>query len=516
MAEKALAEKVFAETGTEVVIVGAGPAGLMLAYELALAGVETLVLEKLPRPIEQVKGGGIQPRTAELLESRGLLEPLLRRATPRDPVGGHFAALPVPLDCTPWQTRHPVPIAISQWEIEEVLEERAIAAGARVLRGTAVSGVESDNDGVVVTADGVRVRVRARYLVACDGGHSTVRKLLGLPFPGRPGTHQAVLADIRLSAVSSLVPQQIGHMSTLMRQAGGYWAMLAPLGGDRYRFTFGRADQADATGDAPITREEITDALRAVYGEETILGAVDNSSRFTDATRQLEHYRVGRVLFAGDAAHIHPPLGGQGLNLGIQDAINLGWKLAATVQDRAPSGLLDSYHAERHPVAAEVLHHTSAQRVLAAPQLDEDVAALRDIFIDLLRLPDTNRHLAGLMSGLSLRYELSHVHPLTGRRTPDADLVTDAGSVRLSALFRSGHAVLLDLAGIIPADLRLPARVDLVRATCADDLGAAALLFRPDGYLCWAADDSAACRTTLLPTIASDLTTSAGPLSGAH
>ncbi|MFD8963621.1 FAD-dependent monooxygenase [Streptomyces sp. NPDC059568] len=503
-----------AETGTEVVIVGAGPTGLMLAYELALAGVETLVLEKLPQRIEQVKGGGIQPRTAELLESRGLLEPLLRRATPRDPVGGHFAALPVPLDCTPWQTRHPFPIAISQWEIEEVLEEWAIAVGARVLRGTAVSGVESDNDGVVVTADGVRVR--ARYLVACDGGHSTVRKLLGLPFPGRPGTHQAVLADIRLSAVSSLVPQQIGHMSTLMRQAGGHWAMLAPLGGDRYRFTFGRADRADTTGDAPITHEEITGALRAVYGEETILGAVDNSSRFTDATRQLEHYRVGRVLFAGDAAHIHPPLGGQGLNLGIQDAINLGWKLAATVQDRAPSGLLDSYHAERHPVAAEVLHHTSAQRVLAAPQLDEDVAALRDIFIDLLRLPDTNRHLAGLMSGLSLRYELSHVHPLTGRRTPDADLVTEAGPVRLSALFRSGHAVLLDLAGIIPADLPLPARVDLVRATCADDLGAAALLFRPDGYLCWAADDSAACRATLLPTIAADLTMSAERLSGAH
>ncbi|MFE4829536.1 FAD-dependent monooxygenase [Streptomyces sp. NPDC056672] len=511
----------------------------MLAYELALAGVETLVLEKLPRRVEQVKGGAIQPRTAELLESRGLLEPLLRRATPSDPVGGHFAALPVPLDCAPWRTRHPFPIGIPQWVIEEVLEERAVVAGARILRGVAVAAVAAvaavsdagSDEGVSVTAGDLRVR--ARYLAACDGGHSTVRKLLGLPFPGRPGTYLAVLADIRLSAVSSLVPRRVGHMSDLTRQADGYWAMLVPIGGDRYRFTFGRADRTDVTGDAEVTsdtdvtgetdvtgdtgvtevvrdtevtHEEIAAALRAVYGEETTLGAVDNSSRFTDATRQLEHYRVGRVVFAGDAAHIHPPLGGQGLNLGIQDAVNLGWKLAATVQGRAPSGLLDSYHAERHPVGAQVLHHTSAQRVLAAPRPAEDVAALRDIFIDLLRLPDANRHLAGLMSGLSLRYELSGGHPLTGQRLPDADLVTRTGPTRLSALFGSGHAVLLDLAGIVPADLRLPARVDLVPATSADDLGAAALLFRPDGYLCWAADDSDACRTTLLPAIAADLT----------
>ncbi|MFK4687113.1 FAD-dependent monooxygenase [Streptomyces pristinaespiralis] len=494
------------EIETEVVVAGAGPTGLMLAYELALAGVETLVLEKLHQRTEQVKGGGIQPRTAELLESPGLLEPLLQRAVAQDPAGGHFAALPVPLDCAPWRTRHPYPIAIPQWQIEEVLEERAVAAGARVMRGTAVSGIESDNDGVVVTTGGPQVR--ARYLAACDGGHSTVRKLLGLPFPGRPGTHQAVLADIRLSAVSSLVPRRLGHMSNLTRHAGGHWAVLVPLGGDRYRITFGRVGQADRTDDSrdiPVTPEEITTALQAVYGHETTLGAVDNASRFTDATRQLEHYRAGRVLFAGDAAHIHPPLGGQGLNLGIQDAFNLGWKLAAVVQDRAPRGLLDSYHAERHPVGAQVLQHTSAQRVLAAPNPSEDVAALRDIFIDLLRLPDTNRHLAGLMSGLSLSYELPGEHPLTGRRMPDADLVTEAGPTRLSTLFGSGHAVLLDLAGTVPAGLRLPPRVDLVRATCTDDLGAVALLVRPDGYVCWAADSAAASGDTLLAAIAGDL-----------
>ncbi|MFD9127549.1 FAD-dependent monooxygenase [Kitasatospora sp. NPDC059571] len=494
--------------GTEVVVAGAGPTGLVLAYELALAGVDTLVLEKLPRRVEQVKGGGIQPRTAELLESRGLLAPLVERVVSQEPVAGHFAALAVPLDCTPWRTGHPCPIAVPQWEIEEVLEERATAAGARVLRGAAVSGVAPDDDGVVVTADGLQVR--AHYLAACDGGHSTVRRLLGLPFPGRPGTQQAVLADIRLSAASPLVPQQIGHMSSLMRHAGGHWAVLVPLGGDRYRLTFGRTDRADTTDDTDDTREEvgaeeITTALQAVYGPETALGAVDNASRFTDATRQLEHYRAGRVLFAGDAAHIHPPLGAQGLNLGVQDAFNLGWKLAATVRGRAPSGLLDSYHAERHPVGAQVLHHTSAQRALADPNPGEDVAALRDIVTDLLRLPDANRHLAGLMSGLSLRYDLPGDHPLTGHRLPDAELVTDTGLVRLSALFRSGHAVLLDLAGAVPGDLRLPPGIDLVRATCAEDPGATALLVRPDGYVCWAADGPAADRGALLDAIAGGL-----------
>ncbi|EDY49684.1 HbmL [Streptomyces clavuligerus] len=509
------------EQQAEVVIAGAGPTGLTLAYELALAGVDCLVLEKLERRVEQVKGGGLQPRTAELLELRGLLEPLRRRALPGGGVAGHFAALPVPLDCTPWQTRHPFPIAIPQGEIEDVLEERAGAAGARVLRGAAVREVEPDGDGVTVTTDGPRVR--ARWLVACDGAHSTVRKLLGLPFPGRPGTHRAVLADIRLSAVSPLVPRRMGHISTLTRRAGGHWSMLVPLGGDRYRITFGRADRTGADQDTPVTHEEIATALRAVYGDGTTLGAVDNASRFGDATRQLEHYRVGRVLFAGDAAHIHPPLGGQGVNLGIQDAFNLGWKLAATVRNRAPGGLLDTYHTERHPAAAQVLHHTSAQRALAEPEPGGDLAALRDLFIELLRLPDANRRIAGLMSGLSLRYEppgepsgsSGHgAHPLVGRRVPDADLLTGTGPTRLSTLFHSGHALLLDLTGTVPTGLRLPPRVDLVRATRTDDgpgvlaaPDAAALLIRPDGHVCWATDTPETDGGTVLAAIARHLTT---------
>ncbi|WP_254885742.1 FAD-dependent monooxygenase [Streptomyces sp. NA02950] len=494
------------EIETDVVIVGAGPTGLTLAYELALAGVRAVVLERLEERLKQVKGGTIQPRTAEMLELRGLLEPMLKRATPRDDTAtGHFAMLPVTLDCTPWDTAHPYPIGLPQWEMEEVLEERATALGAEVRRGVAVTAVEQDADGVTLTtSDGGRAR--ARYAVACDGGRSTVRKLLEMGFPGRPGTYTAVLADVRLSSVSSLVPRTAGHISTLTRQTEDYWSMLVPLGAGKYRFTFGNLKAPETDRDTPVTAEEIGAALRAVYGEETVLGGVDNSSRFTDATRQIENYRVGRVLFAGDAAHIHPPLGGQGLNLGIQDAFNLGWKLAATLRGDAPDGLLDSYHAERHPVAARVLHHTSAQRVLASPFPTPDVAALRDIMTDLLRLPDTNRQMAGLMSGLDLCYDLPGTHQLTGARLPDAELSVAGKQTRLSDLFEAGHAVLLDLAGVVPAEARLPERVDLVRAR-HNGMGpdAGALLIRPDGYVCWAADDAETCRTGLPAAIAEHL-----------
>jgi 2-polyprenyl-6-methoxyphenol hydroxylase-like FAD-dependent oxidoreductase len=511
--------KTKAEIETDVVIAGAGPTGLALACELALAGVEPVLIEKLPQRVEQVKGGALQPRTAELLEMRGLLEPMLRRALPREPVGGHFAMLPVPLDNSSWHTRHPYPITIPQWEIEQVLEERATSLGARVLRASPVAGVKTGTgprDGVTVTTDGAGPRdgvtvitdagltIRARYLVACDGGHSTVRKLLGLPFPGRPGTYHSVLADIRLSATSAQVPQRIGHISDMTRKAHGYWTMLVPIAGDRYRLTFGRQD--DAAGDSrdtPVTEQEIADVLRAVYGPQTELGAVDNASRFSDATRQLEHYRVGNgVLFAGDAAHIHPPLGGQGLNTGVQDAFNLGWKLAATVQNRAPHGLLDTYQAERHPVGARVLQHTSAQRVLANPEAGSDEAALADIFAGLMRLPDTNRYLAGLMSGLSLAYDLPGDHPLTGHRVPDVNLTAGGEHIRLSTLFRAGHAVLLDLAGVISPGTCLPPHLDHVQATCTGDLPAAAILLRPDGYVSWAADDQATARATVDSAIA--------------
>ncbi|MEV0235443.1 FAD-dependent oxidoreductase [Nonomuraea sp. NPDC050786] len=453
---------------TEVIVAGAGPTGLALACELALAGVEVLVAERLPHRIRQTKGGTIQARTQELLELRGLLEPMQARALSREPAGGHFALLPVPLDCTAWDTAHPYPLSIPQWEVEEVLEERAAALGVKVLRETEVTAVEQSDDGVVVTA-GDR-RIEARYLVACDGAHSTVRKLLEVPFSGRPGTYTAVLADVRLSSVSDLVPKALGHISTMTREVDDHWVMLVPLGGDRYRFTGGAAGEEPAK-DRPVTFEEIAGLLRIVYGEQTVLAAVDNASRFGDATRQVDSYRVGDVFFAGDAAHIHPPFGGQGLNLGVQDAFNLGWKMAAVLRGRASTDLLDSYHAERHPAGAWVLHITQAQRVFADPRPGADVIELRKVFTDLMRLPEANRHLAGLMSGLSHSYDLPGDHPLVGHRVAGLD----------PSLFLTGRPVLLDLAGILPPDLG---------ATRAEPVAGlpGAILVRPDGYAAWAAD----------------------------
>ncbi|WP_290054445.1 FAD-dependent oxidoreductase [Amycolatopsis solani] len=448
---------------TDVLITGAGPTGLVLAAELAMAGVEVTVLERrtepgLPRPV------GLQPRTAELLELRGL-----------DPAGpeidgpsGHFAGLPVPLDHSVWRTRHPRVLNRTQDDVEAMLAEHAVEHGAVVERGHAVTAVETSEDGV--TVDGRR----ARWLVACDGAHSTVRRLLGVPFPGRTETYVATLAHVRLAAASALVPSRATHFSEVTRQANGHWAMLTPLGDGGHRFVFG-STAAQPGRDAPVSDTEVTEALTALYGAETRLGEVYGASRFNDATRQLERYRHGRVIFAGDAAHIHPPLGGQGLNLGVQNAMNLGWKLAATARATAPSGLLDTYHAERHPAAARVLRHTAAQRVFTAPDRSENVEALREIVVDLMRTPDGNRYFSGLLSGLGLGYPGAD-------RVPDLDLTPAAGPTRLSALLRDGRGLLLDL-GDHPAPAGLTGQVRRVRASTGDEgYRGRLLLLRPDGY----------------------------------
>jgi 2-polyprenyl-6-methoxyphenol hydroxylase-like FAD-dependent oxidoreductase len=449
----------------DAVIAGAGPTGLMLAYELALAGVDVVVAERLETRIEQTKGGTLQARTAEVLQMRGLLGPIQARELPREGIGGHFAGLPVPLDATPWNTRHPYPVSVPQWIVEEELESAATARGARVRRGAEVTAVAQDADGVTVTVGGETWR--ARYFVACDGAHSTIRKILDLPFPGRPGTFRAVLTDVRLSSVSDRVPATVGHFSTMTTRGGGYWGMLVPVGGGKYRFTFGR--------DGVATPDETAAALVALYGEETQLAEVLNASEFGDATRQLESYRYGRVFFAGDAAHIHPPFGGQGLNLGVQDAFNLGWKLAAAVHGTAD--VLDTYQSERHPVAARVLRHTAAQRVLALPDASADVVELREIFTDLMRLPDANRYLAGMMSGLD-----------AAGRIPDLDLVTGDGPTRLSTLLHPGRGLLLDFGDRTWPGL--PDRIEVVQVK--PDGEHDVLLIRPDGIVCCTAADGVA------------------------
>ncbi|MDJ0382032.1 FAD-dependent monooxygenase [Streptomyces sp. G-G2] len=484
---------------TEVIVAGAGPTGLMLAHELTLAGVPTVVLERQTARGAQSRAGQLQPRTAEVLDLRGLLAPLLADAPSGDAAGGaadgapqgasrgassgHFAALPVELDCRPWQTRYPGPVTLPQARLEAFLEERLVRRGVPVLRGHEVTEVEQDADGVTVGG------IRAGYLVACDGGHSTIRKLLGVPFPGRASTMSSVVADITLASRSDAVPAERGHFSGHTGSGGGFFSVLAPLDGAVYRLIFGKLSGEGPGRDVPVAAEEVDEALRAVYGPGTRLGELRAASRFGDAVRQVERYREGRVFFAGDAAHIHMPIGGQGVNLGTQDAVNLGWKLAATVRGWAPEGLLDTYHAERHPIGARVLRHTRAQAVLLNAGRDEEVAALRDIVTDLVRLPEGNRFISGLMSGLDIQY------PGLGPRMIDVDLTTEDGPTRVSALTHSGRGLLLSFDG---KDRRIDGwadRVDHVAATTDEDIDA--VLIRPDGYIAWSATDTTPLETAL-------------------
>ncbi|MFJ3219466.1 FAD-dependent oxidoreductase [Kitasatospora sp. NPDC086801] len=481
---------------TEVIVVGAGPTGLMLAYELTLAGIPVVVMEKQLTHSTQSRAGGLQPRTAEVLDLRGLLEPLLAQEPSENTTGGHFATLPVELDCRPWRTRYPHPVNVAQVRLEAHLERLLGEQGVPVLRGHEVTAVAQDAEGVTAQwhADGASDggEVRGRYLVACDGGHSTVRRLLGVPFPGRERRMSAVAADLTLASRSETVPTERKHFSQYTRSAGGFHAILHPIGPDLYRLLFGKLSGEGPDRETPVSPDEVREALRAVYGPDTELGELRAASRFGDAVRQVERYREGRVLFAGDAAHIHMPIGGQGVNLGVQDAVNLGWKLAGTIHGWAPAGLLDSYHEERHPVAARVLRHTRAQAVIMNPGRDEELGTVRELVTELLRLPDTNRYVSGLMSGLDLRY------PGVGPRLIDVDLTTEDGPTRASRLLHTGRGLLLSLDGRRRSVGHRSDRVEHVMAKTDEDVdGAGALLIRPDGYLAWTDTDGTPLDTAL-------------------
>ncbi|WP_214402956.1 FAD-dependent oxidoreductase [Pseudonocardia lacus] len=478
-----------------VVVVGAGPTGLVAAVELALRGVAVEVVERRAQPSGQSRGGGVHPRTCEMLHMRGLLDAVSARAVPGENVGGHFAGLPVPLDATAWRTRWPAGLMIPQDRIEAVLEQRLHELGVAVRRGTALVDVSVGDDRVEATVEGPdgRATLVARSLVACDGGHSTVRTLTGTPFPGRAGTMAAVSADVELAGRGPTVPRTVRHISEHTHHGGGYWMMSHPLGDGAdpatpYRIVVGHAGPAPERDD-PVTADEVAVALAAVHGPETTLARLRWGTRFSDAARQVEHYRAGPLLFAGDAAHIHAPVGGQGLNLGVQDAMNLGWKLAAHLRGRAD--VLDTYHDERHPVGARVIATARAQSLLMNPAPEADDAwALRGIVTDLLRLPEANRHIAGLMSGLSLRYDLGDDHPLVGARLPDLSLDAGDGPTTVAALQHSGHGLLLELDGE-PGVRELVAGVDRVGARVLDSpvgtgLDARRVLVRPDGYVAWA------------------------------
>lgn len=458
------------ELTAEVVVAGAGPTGLMLANELALAGVDVQVLERMHERTGLSKALNLQPRTAEVLDLRGLLGRAEQRsfATVAD---GHFAVIPVRY--TGWDTRHPYQVGIPQAQVEAALEERLAEQGVKVLRGHGLTGFEQDATGVTITAG--EVRVRASYLVGCDGGRSGVRKALNLPFEGIEGRGHGVSADVLFRTTPPGAPtrwRSMGNMVTSL--SPGRFVGLIPLGEPNlYRLSYG--DRLNRPEDlrAEVPEEEVRAAVRERFGDEAEIEEIRWVSRFSDDSRLAAKYRVGRVFLAGDAAHVHFPAGGQGLNLGVQDAMNLGWKLAADVRGRAPAELLDSYEAERRPVASGVLQNVAAQNALIP--LTPDQLALRALFRDLAALPEVQHKLSGMVSGLDIAYASPETHPAAGTRLPDFPL----GNGFASDLFHSGKFVLLTKT---PAPAPHP---EVVVAEVPElpwpDL--TKVLVRPDGYI---------------------------------
>ncbi|TDB91117.1 rifampin monooxygenase [Actinomadura sp. KC216] len=458
----------------DVIIAGGGPTGMMLASELRLHGVRVLVLERDAEPSSFVRALGLHVRSIEVLEQRGLLERFLAHGT-KHPIGGFFAAIPKPppggLDTT-----HPYVLGIPQPVTDRLLAERAAELGAEIRRGSELAGLHQDDAGVTAElADGTRLR--SRYLVGCDGGRSTVRKLLGVGFPGEPTRADTLLGEMQATEDPATIAAVVADVRKTELRFG-----VGPMAG-AYRVVV-PAEGVAADRTVPPTLEEFKRQLRAYAGTDFGVHSPRRLSRFGDATRLAERYRSGRVLLAGDAAHVHPPLGGQGLNLGIQDAFNLGWKLAAEVGGWAPDGLMDTYHAERHPVAADVLDNVRAQTELmsggAGPR------SVRRLMSELMDFEDVNRHLTEKLIAIGVRYDFgggSGGHPLVGRRLRDMELKRG----RVYELTHRGRGLLLGQTGRLSA-AGWADRVDHV-VDHSDELDAPAVLLRPDGHVAWAGDD---------------------------
>jgi len=458
----------------DVIVSGGGPTGMMLAAELRLHGVEVLVLERDAEPTTAVRALGLQPRTIEIMDQRGLLERFLAHGTQYPGGVGSFAGVagrrPVVLD-----SAHAYLLGIPQPLTDRLLAEHAAELGAEIRRGAELAGFEQDDDGVTVElADGSRLR--SRWLVGADGGRSLVRKRLGIGFPGEAATTEWLLGEVEATASADEIASVGEEVRKTHRGFG-----IGPTGDGLYRAVVPAATVAEDRA-VPPTLEEFRAQLRAYAGTDFGIHSPRALSRFTDATRLAERYRDGRVFLAGDAAHVHPPLGGQGLNLGVQDAFNLGWKLAAVVAGWAPSDLLDTYFSERHPVADGVLTITRAQSVLISPEPGPQ--AVRRLMGELMAFDDVSRLLAERVSGIGIRYDLGDGPELLGRRLRDLPL---AQGGRLYEHLRTGRGLLLDQTGALSVG-GWAERVDRL-ADVSDELDAPAVLLRPDGYVAWIGGD---------------------------
>ncbi|WP_203708277.1 FAD-dependent monooxygenase [Asanoa iriomotensis] len=441
----------------------------MLAAELRLHDVRVLVLEKETEPVSFVRIVGLHVRTIELLAMRGLLERVLPHGR-RRPAGGFFAAIPKPPPRS-LDSAYAYLLGIPQPVIVALLEEHAIGLGVEVRRGCAVAGFAQDDDGVTVSLAGGE-RLRSRYLVGCDGGRSTVRKLLGVGFPGEPARTETLMGELAMG-----VPQE--EIAAKVAAIGDRRLSIQPFGEGVYRVVVPAAGVSDRA--EPPTLADFRQELRTVAGTDFGAHSPRWLSRFGDATRLADRYRVGRVLLAGDAAHIHPPIGGQGLNLGVQDAFNLGWKLAAAVRGWAPDTLLDTYEAERRPVAADVLDNTRAQTELLSDA--PGPRAVRRLLTELMDFDEVNRHLIEKITGIGIRYDLGEGPDLLGRRLGDLDVKQG----HLYGLLHRGRGLLLDRTERLTVG-GWSDRVDYLGDPTAA-LDAPSVLLRPDGHVAWIGDD---------------------------
>jgi 2-polyprenyl-6-methoxyphenol hydroxylase-like FAD-dependent oxidoreductase len=481
------------DVDVDVVIAGGGPAGLMLASELRLGGADTVVLERLPAPTGLSKALGLLGRAVQTLDYRGLLERFDEGFVPVAAYSrfAHLGGIPLDvsrlIDAAP-PGHFPPPVAARQAQVEQVLEGRAREVGADIRRGHELVGLSQDEQTVTAEVAGPdrEYRLRARYLVGCDGAHSLVRKQAGIGFPGTPPTHVLRLGDVTLSQTDlERVPPGIRRTETGLFSA-------FPLGEGVLRVVVSEWSQPPehADPDSPPTFQELAASVRRVLGVDLAMSQPRWLSRFTDAARQADRYRTGRVLVAGDAAHIQLPAGGPGMSTALQDVVNLGWKLAAQVKGWAPPGVLDTYHAERHPATERMLSFIRAQGLLLSP--GEHVTALRELISELLRYQQPLRYVVDRLLSLDVRYEMAGdgapAHPLVGGWAPDLPLHTDNGDTRLAMLLHAAQPVLLDLT----ADGRLRAAAagwtDRIQITAArSDQPLDGLLARPDGYVAWAA-----------------------------